>query len=129
MGCAERSNAEARRLKIAVGDTTLVYNTLNDAQIAFGRGQLGDASRLFKDTLRTAAGDPSLQWLAHAGLADIARSTNDGPTTAREFEATLDTIERTRADLLKTDYKLSYLTPLIRFYRALRRCPDGRRTT
>ena len=41
--------------------------------------------------------DPSLQWLAHAGLADVARSRKDRATTVREFEATLRTIERTRA--------------------------------
>jgi len=115
---AQAANNEARRLKTQAGDETLVYNALNDAQIALGRGQLADASRLFNDTLRTAKDDPSLQWLAHAGLADIARSRKDRATTVREFEATLRTIERTRADLLKTDYKLSYLTPLIHFYRA-----------
>ncbi len=115
---AQAANNEARRLKTQAGDETLVYNALNDAQIALGRGQLADASRLFKDTLRTAKDDPSLEWLAHAGLADIARSRKDRATTVREFEATLRTIERTRADLLKTDYKLSYLTPLIHFYRA-----------
>ena len=115
---AQAANNEARRLKTQAGDETLVYNALNDAQIALGRGQLADASRLFNDTLRAANDDPSLQWLAHAGLADIARSRKDRASTVREFEATLRTIERTRADLLKTDYKLSYLTPLIHFYRA-----------
>jgi CHAT domain-containing protein/tetratricopeptide (TPR) repeat protein len=115
---ARAANNDARKLKTEAGDTSLVYNTLNDAQIALGRGQLVDASRFFSETLRAAGDDPSLQWLAHAGLADIARSRKDRATTVREFEATLRTIERTRADLLKTDYKLSYLTPLIHFYRA-----------
>jgi tetratricopeptide (TPR) repeat protein len=115
---AQAANNEARKLKTQAGDTSLVYNTLNDAQIALGRGQLADAGRLFNLTLHATSDDPSLQWLAHAGLADVARTRKDGATTAQEFEATLRTIERTRADLLKTDYKLSYLTPLIRFYRA-----------
>jgi CHAT domain-containing protein len=43
---------------------------------------------------------------------------NDAAFAARHFEAALNVIERTRSDLLKTDYKLSYLTQLISFYRA-----------
>ena len=35
----------------------------------------------------------------------------------RHFEAALDTVEKTRSDLMRTDYKLSYLTRLIDFYR------------
>ena len=126
---AQAANNEARKLKTQAGDTSLVYNTLNDAQIALGRGQLGDASRLFNDTLRAAADDPSLQWLAHAGLADVARSRKDGATTVREFEATL---RHNRAHTRRSAQdRLQALVsdashPLLP---CVRRCPDGRRTT
>ena len=43
---------------------------------------------------------------------------HDPKTAARHFEAALGTVEKTRSDLLKVDYKLSFLTQLIEFYRA-----------
>ena len=39
------------------------------------------------------------------------------PEAMRHFDAALDIVEKTRSDLMRTDYKLSYLTRLIDFYR------------
>jgi CHAT domain-containing protein len=57
-------------------------------------------------------------WDAHAGLATVARHQGQTSLAARHFEAALGTIERTRSGLLKTDYKISYLTALITFYQS-----------
>ncbi len=46
----------------------------------------------------------------------MAEKTGDKAEATRQFEAALEAIERTRSDLLKTDYKLSFLSELIHFY-------------
>jgi CHAT domain-containing protein len=115
---AERFNDEAKRLKLATGTGQLVHNTLNAAQIAQGRGRLDDAWHLYEQALADAESDPGVRWSAHAGLASVAIAKKQPDRAAQHFEAALDTIERTRSELLKTDYKLSYLTSLIRFYQA-----------
>ena len=116
---AERFNDEAKRLKAASRTGNLVHNTLNAAQIAQGRGRLDEA----EPPVRRSAGrrrqsDPDVRWAAHAGLAGVAVGQSKPDEAARHFEAALDTIEKTRSELLKTDYKLSFLTRLIQFYQA-----------
>jgi CHAT domain-containing protein/tetratricopeptide (TPR) repeat protein len=115
---AERYNGQAKRLKIETRSGNLVHNTLNAALIASGGGRKDEAIHLFEEALAGAGTDPAVRWSAHAGLADIALATSQPDVAARHFQAALDIIEKTRSDLLKTDYKLSFLTRLIRFYRA-----------
>jgi CHAT domain-containing protein/tetratricopeptide (TPR) repeat protein len=113
---AERLNGEAQRLKASSHSGNVVYNALKSAQIAEGRGQLDQATRFFEKALAGANADPSVRWDAQAGLASVAVAAKQPDRAARHFEAALDTIEQTRSDLLKTEYKLSFLTRLIRFY-------------
>ena len=115
---AERFNEEAQTLKRSSHTGSLVHNTLMTAQIAQGRGQVAEAERLFEEALAGGTADPSVQWTAHAGLAGVAVATAKPDRAARHFEAALDTIEKTRSELLKTDYKLTFLTRLILFYQA-----------
>src|SRR3954471_12041491 len=110
---AERFNEEAKRLKAATHIGNVIHNTLNAAHIAQGRSRLDEAERLFEEALAGAAAEPSVRWSAHAGLAAIAVSRSQPAEAARHFEAALDTIEKTRSELLKTEYKLSFLTRLI----------------
>ena len=116
---AERFNNEAKRFKTAAGSGGAVYNTLRAADIATKRGQLAEASRLFEEAL---AGEPRRSERAVVGArrarAGGRRRPDARPRRSRHFEAALETIEKTRSDLIKTDYKLSYLTRLITFYRA-----------
>jgi CHAT domain-containing protein len=114
---AERYNAESTRLKSAAGSGRLVYNTLVAAAIAEGRGRLDEAHHQYEQAVQDPNADQSVRWGAHAGLAGVAVKQRDPSRAAREFQAALDIIEQTRSDLLKTDYKLSYLTQLISFYR------------
>jgi len=114
---AEHFNDEGRRLQEATGSGNPVYNTLTAAQIAQGRGLLTKAADLFEQTLADPQADPAIKWSAHAGLGVIASSQKQPKRAASHFEAALDTIEKTRSQLLRTDYKLSYLTRLIAFYR------------
>jgi CHAT domain-containing protein/Tfp pilus assembly protein PilF len=114
---AERYNAESTRLKKTLGAGRLVYNTLVSAGIAEGRGRLDEARQRYQEALRDPGANQSVRWSAHAGLAGVALKQGDASTASDEFRAALDIIEQTRSDLLKTDYKLSYLTQLISFYR------------
>jgi CHAT domain-containing protein/Tfp pilus assembly protein PilF len=115
---AEHFNEEAKRLKAVTHAGNLVHNTLNAALIAQGRGRLDEAAHLFDEALAGAAAEPSVRWSAHAGLAAIALGRSQPGEAARHFEAALDTIDKTRSELLKTEYKLSFLTRLIQFYRS-----------
>jgi CHAT domain-containing protein len=115
---AERFNGEAKRLKTATRTGNLVHNTLNDAWIAQGRGRLDEATRLFDQALAGAESFADVRWGAHAGLAGIAIAAAQPDRAARHFEAALDTIEKSRSEVLKTEYKLSFLTRLIQFYQS-----------
>jgi CHAT domain-containing protein len=115
---AERFNEEARRLNASGHGANVVDHTLNAAEIAEGRGQLDQATRYFEDALAGANADRRLRWEAHVGLASVAVAAKRPDRAALHFEAALDAIEKTRSDLLKTEYKLSFLTRLIRFYQA-----------
>lgn len=115
---AARFNDEAQALKKASHTGNLVFNTLNAAQIAKGRGQLDEAAALFQKALGDGTSAPSVHWSAHAGLADVAMARSRPDEASAHFEKALETIEKTRSELLKTDYKLSFLTRLILFYQA-----------
>jgi CHAT domain-containing protein len=115
---AARFNEEAQTLKRTSRTGSLVHNTLMAAQIAQGRERLDEAKRLFEEALAGGSSDPSVRWTAHSGLAGVAVATSQPDRAAWHFEAALDTIEKTRSELLKTDYKLSFLTRLILFYQA-----------
>jgi tetratricopeptide (TPR) repeat protein len=115
---AEKFNDEAKRLTPPIRASRLAWNTLYAGRIAAGRRQHGEAVRQFERALAGSEGQPRVRWAAHEGLAGVAIASGDKAAAARHFEAALDAIERTRSDLLKTDYKLSFLTELIRFYRA-----------
>jgi CHAT domain-containing protein/tetratricopeptide (TPR) repeat protein len=112
---ADRFNREAIRLKTEIKGST-IYNTYYGALIAAGRGQPDQARRLYNDVLAASSTQPGLQWEAHDGLARLALSTGDRRTAARHFAAALDTIQRTRSDLLKTEYRLTFLSRVVRFY-------------
>src|SRR5262249_50811287 len=66
--------------------------------------------------LAQSKSDAGVTWSAHAGLAGIAFENGKPNRAAEHFEAALETIEKTRSELLKTDYKLTFLTRLILFY-------------
>lgn len=115
---AERYNEEAKRLWAATRSGKAVYYTLNAAEIAFGRGEFDVAARLYEQALATQNAPPAVVWGANYGLAEVAIARDDSARAAHHLEAVLNVIEQTRSDLLKTDYKLSYLTQLNSFYRA-----------
>ena len=115
---AERFNEEAKTLKVASGTGSLAHNTLNAGHIAKGRGRLDEAHGLFRKALAEGASDASVRWSAQAGLAGVAIAGGRPDAASGYFEAALETIEKTRSELLRTDSKLTFLTRLITFYHA-----------
>jgi CHAT domain-containing protein/Tfp pilus assembly protein PilF len=108
-------NDEAISLKQQDHGAETVYNLLNAALIAAGRGQRDSAAGLFTKCLSAGKNTPAILWEAHAGLGELYASAK--PTLAnRHFESALATIEQSRSDLLKPEYKISYLSRLMRFY-------------
>ena len=113
---ASRFNDDAIRISKAGGTTKQIWYTLNAANIALGSGRPGVAGQLYEDVIASSAGEPIVRWNANAGLARLAIADRNNRRAADYFERALQIIEQTRSDLLKTDYKLSYLNNLIQFY-------------
>lgn len=113
---ADRMNVEARRLNEQAGTRTFVYNTFHRAEIAAGRGQTATARGLYAEVLKDTTTPPALTWEAHAQLGNLSAGAGDLAGASRHYRAALDVIEHTRSELLTTDYRLSFLTRLIRFY-------------
>ena len=115
---AERFNERSRPATAGTDNVRQVYSDLNAGDIAVGRGDYRRGRDLLQRALAAANGTAAIEWTTHAGLADIAMREQQPAVAARHFEAALRTVEKTRSDLLKVDYKLSFLTQLIDFYRS-----------
>ena len=109
-------NAEAVRLKTAEGIHTLFYNVLNSARIAAGRGDDAAAMRLYHQASEEGKSDPTVVWEAYEGLGALAVRRHQPAEAARHFEAAVSMVERTRSDFSRTEFKLPFLTRLIRLY-------------
>jgi CHAT domain-containing protein/tetratricopeptide (TPR) repeat protein len=109
---AEQVNAEATRL----GGNRPDLHAGIAGEIALGQGRADEASRLFREALTRAVERPSMQWSLHQGLGRAAISAKKPQEAERHFESALDIIEHSRSDLLKADYRLSFLTRLLGFY-------------
>jgi tetratricopeptide (TPR) repeat protein len=115
---AERFNERSRAATSGADRVRQVYSDMKAADIAVGRGDIRKGRELFERALSEANGVAAIEWTTHAGLADIAMRERQPALAARHYEAALRTVEKTRSDLLKVDYKLSFLTQLIDFYRS-----------
>jgi CHAT domain-containing protein/tetratricopeptide (TPR) repeat protein len=113
---AESHNQEAQRLWMLSHSEPSVYHLLNDALIAKGRRNFDDADKFLRKVLAVSEAPPSVLWDAHFDLAGVALARKQPNRAAAEFEAALKIVETTRAGLLRTDDKVSYLTRLISFY-------------
>jgi CHAT domain-containing protein/tetratricopeptide (TPR) repeat protein len=113
---AERYNNESRELREKLGSGFAVHNTLNAALIAHGRGQQHEAQKHFEAARKDPQATPDVTWDAEAGLARVQVAARNTEGASRHFEAALAAIERTRSDLIRPDYKLTFLTRLITFY-------------
>lgn len=110
--------ANQRSVALAgAGPSGSVYNILNAAEIAAGRNQADLARRLYHEAIASARA-PAVQWSAETGLAELALRQGDVSEATRRFDSAVGLLERTRSDLQRTDYRLSFLSQLIEFYQA-----------
>lgn len=109
-------NQEAIRLKTAAKVQTLYYNVLNSARIAGGRNDFPEAARLYQQAIDDGKDDPAVIWEAHAGLGAVALQQQRTADALEHFETAVNVLEKTRADVLSTELKLSFLTQRIGLY-------------
>ncbi len=114
---AERFNQKAVELKQASGSATglFVHNVLNAARIAMGRGQKKEGALLYRQVIE-ASDNPAALWQAHGALGSAASLAGESAEAVKEYEAAVRIIEKTRANLNDPEFKLSFLTNLIRLY-------------
>jgi CHAT domain-containing protein/predicted negative regulator of RcsB-dependent stress response len=114
---AAKWNDIGKDLKIQSGDSkSLVRTSLNAAHIARGRGLYDEAAPLYAAVIKEADGDPILLWETNAGLGDLYARKGDTAKAGRQYETALGYIESSQANLLRVEFKLSYLSNLILFY-------------
>jgi CHAT domain-containing protein/Tfp pilus assembly protein PilF len=114
---AAKWNAIGRELKGQSADKrSLVRASLNAAHIARGRGAYGEAEKLYSEVVKDADGDPILLWETYAGLGRLYARKGETAKAGRQYETALGYIESSQANLLRVEFKLSYLSSLILFY-------------
>ena len=108
--------------QIAIGSAdkadklTLASLKSTQADIAERRGQHEQAITIYQDALSLGDGSPSTLWQAYAGLARVYSAKGDFATAAQNYADALAVISSSQADQLKSDYKITFLSNLIRFY-------------
>lgn len=114
---AEEYNRRAFELKHQT-DSALseIFSVNNQARIALRRGNLNEAEQLFGKATTLPSSDPTEVLEAHGGLAEVYRAQDRTREAKLEFQTTLADIGDRQAKLLRDQFKLSYLSSLIRFY-------------
>jgi CHAT domain-containing protein/Tfp pilus assembly protein PilF len=115
---AESYNNEALQKMRDLQDSGYEPTALvNAARIAAGRGHFDRARGLFHEALSKRAEDPVTDLDAHAGLAGTFVREGRPREAEAEFRNTVGLVEERGRKLLKNEYKLTYLSSLIEFYR------------
>jgi CHAT domain-containing protein/tetratricopeptide (TPR) repeat protein len=114
---AERFNEQATHMAASPDTTRPVVSVMVAAEIAAGRGDFSRATALFEEALADPSGGAVVEWSARGQLATVAIAQRDPERAAKHFKAALAAIEKTRIDLLTTDFKLSFLPKQVEFYR------------
>jgi CHAT domain-containing protein/tetratricopeptide (TPR) repeat protein len=115
---AETYNSKAGELQIQLKETEpLEYLQLNAALIEAGKGRTEQAEALYRDLVSSSGRNPDVLLQARAGYGSLEASRAHWPEARSHFEGAIQVIERTRADLLFGEHRITFLARLIRFYR------------
>jgi CHAT domain-containing protein len=95
-----------------------LYSRVNSARIAAERKQFGLAEEMFRSLVNSASEDPTPALEAQELLADLYVRIDNKKKADLQFRSGITTIESRQAGLTKDEYKLSYLSSLVRFYRS-----------
>ena len=113
---AERYNNIAFQSSNQHDKSNIGVLTLTDARIAEHRGQHDQALAAYQKALSLGRDAPSILWQGHAGLADVYSAKGDIRSADQNYTQSLKVIASNRADQLTADYKLTFLSNLMRFY-------------
>jgi len=112
---AEQLNREARSAGFQ-DEQTRISAVLTEAAVARGRKQNADAIALFNNVIQSKPANPAQRWEAHANLAALYVEGAAPHKAAVQFESAISLIAKTRAEVLNSVHRVSFLSRLIRFY-------------
>jgi hypothetical protein len=113
---ADHFNRIALQLAEPRDSATIASLTLTQAAIDEHRGQYDRAFSIYQKALALGSDAPSVLWQAYAGLAAVYSAKSDFPNADATYSKALSVIASNRADQLKSDYKITFLSNLIHFY-------------
>jgi CHAT domain-containing protein len=119
LDAAERYISEALSINRELRDTSEeLQNLVNSARIATRRKQFPRAEELFHSVMNSTSEDPTPALEAREGLADLYIQIGNATESETQLRSGIATIESRQAGLTKDEYKLSYLSSLVRFYQS-----------
>ncbi|HZU27648.1 MAG TPA: CHAT domain-containing protein [Bryobacteraceae bacterium] len=117
LDAATRYNDEALAIERVYKDQQETTHCLiNAGRIALARRAYPRAETFFRNVLRSREDDPPLLLDAHANLAAALAGSGRSDAADAEFRATIAALETQRSELMKSEYKLTWIASLIRFY-------------
>jgi CHAT domain-containing protein/Tfp pilus assembly protein PilF len=113
---AEQINQIAFKFVDPKNSADLATFTATRAAIAEKRGQHNQAVSHYQEVLSLAKDIPSILWQTYADLAAVYAAQGDFQTADASYSKAISVIAANRADQLKSDYKITFLSNLIHFY-------------
>ncbi len=114
LDAAERYNRQT--LELGISSWSDYYRRVHEAEIAAARHDWPRAEKLFRAVLTLNSADPAPVLDAYVGLAQTLTQSGRAADADAEFRTALDLIERQRSQLIREEYRLSYLSSLIEMY-------------
>ena len=114
LDAAERYNRQT--LELGISSWSDYYRRVHEAEIAAARHDWPRAEKFFRAVLTLNSVDPAPVLDAYAGLAQTLIQSGRAADADAEFRTALALIERQRSQLIREEYRLSYLSSLIDMY-------------
>ena len=117
IAAADRLNRESGEITERLPATITGPRTaqrIQSAEILAARGEYARAQKLFAAAIESS--DPVSLWLCHAGQASAYRQMGRLAEAQREYRLAIATVEGQRSKLKQDEFKLTFLSHLIRFY-------------
>jgi CHAT domain-containing protein/Flp pilus assembly protein TadD len=113
---ADRVVEDALRLRSELNDPQgQAFGWITKGRIEAGQGRTREALQAFQRVLATT-NDTELAWDAHSELGNLFDHSGDKFQSQMHYESALKLIERARSDLLRTEFRITFLSRLIQFY-------------
>ena len=113
---AERYNQQAFDACSKDDHRQLAYAFLTRALIANRRMHDAEAKQAYRDALREGAKVPAVEWQAYGGLGALFAREGNIADAKQNYENALQVIGANRANQLHNEYKITFLSNLIRLY-------------